>query len=283
MPLLIVAVFLLAIESRALPALNPGRPNKVGMRLSLGPWTPMVAAGVAVWALFTVVVPIGYLFVQAGDLGQAFGVAGDSLVRSLGYAAISATIMTVVGFPLGYLIHNRVFKSWRLLDLLAVFTFALPGMVLGVGMITLWNHRWTNFVYGTPVILVLAWSVKFMALSVRILAAQLAMIPASMEEAALVAGASWSRTFLVILAPLSRYGLAAAWLAGYIFSLRDSGVAMLVYPPGLDTLPVRTFTTMANGSPSTVAALCALMVIAAVVPGGLLWAAWTGLTRRRYQ
>ena len=41
---------------------------------------------------------------------------------------------------------------------------------------------------------------------------------------------------------------------------------MIVYPPGADPLPVRTFTLMANARPELVAGLCTLMVAATLGP-----------------
>ena len=92
-----------------------------------------------------------------------------------------------------------------------------------------------------------------------------------MEEAAQVAGAGWFRRLVFIVAPLARRGLLAGWLVGYIFSLRDTGITMLVYPAGYETLPVRIFTLMANGSPRLIAALCMIMITATLLPVGILW------------
>jgi iron(III) transport system permease protein len=97
-------------------------------------------------------------------------------------------------------------------------------------------------------------------------AAALDHVPQSMEEAAQVSGAHWGRRLWGIVLPITHQGLAAAWLVGYLFCLRDTGITMLVYPPGHDTLPVRTFTLMANGRPELIAALCLLMIAAALVP-----------------
>jgi iron(III) transport system permease protein len=46
---------------------------------------------------------------------------------------------------------------------------------------------------------------------------------------------------------------------------------MLVYPAGHETLPVRIFTLMANGSPQLIAALCMIMITATLLPAGILW------------
>ena len=50
----------------------------------------------------------------------------------------------------------------------------------------------------------------------------------------------------IIVTPLARCGLVAAWLVGYIFSLRDTGITMPVYPPGYEMLPVRIFTLVTS-------------------------------------
>lgn len=87
-----------------------------------------------------------------------------------------------------------------------------------------------------------------------------------MEEAAASAGASWTRRLVLIVLPLVKHALLSGWLIAYIFCLRDTGITMLVYPPGYDTLPVRIFTLMANGAPDLIAAACVLMIATTVLP-----------------
>jgi iron(III) transport system permease protein len=66
--------------------------------------------------------------------------------------------------------------------------------------------------------------------------------------------------------PIHARAIAAAWLLAMVFSLRDLETAVLYYPPGGETLPVRIFTLEANGPPATIAALAVLHVaITAVV------------------
>ena len=85
-----------------------------------------------------------------------------------------------------------------------------------------------------------------------------------------MAGASWTTRLTHITIPLARKGLVAAWLLAFLFCLRDTGLAMVVYPPGGETLPIRLFTLMANGRPSLISALCVLILLSAAVPFSLL-------------
>jgi len=159
---------------------------------------------------------------------------------------------------------------------LALFLFALPGSVLGIGLITLWNRAETGFLYGSPAILLLGLLAQYTILPVALIVAALASIPRSLNEAAALVGASWWRRLRGVTLPLCRRGLVAAWVVGFLFCLRDTGLSMVVYPPGRDTLPVRLFTLMANGRPEMLSAICVMMTLVAALPLGLL-----GLVMRR--
>jgi iron(III) transport system permease protein len=224
---------------------------------------------VSVLCALVVIAPLLSLVLQAGSAQsyvRAFRVVSDSLIRSIFLAVIGATALTALGFFVGYLIHTRVFSTWRAVDAGTVLLFALPGTVIGMGLIALWNRPATNFIYATPLIILFGYLAQYTALTGRVTVAGLALVPASMEEAAASAGANWMRRLGLIVLPLIRNALVAGWLIAYIFCLRDTGITMLVYPPGYDTLPVRIFTLMANGAPPLIAAACVLMIAATVLP-----------------
>ena len=175
-------------------------------------------------------------------------------------------MLTAIGFFCGYLIHNRSLFLWQSMDSLTLFLFALPGTLIGIGLVLLWNRPVTNFDYATPIIIIFGYIAQYTALTSRVTVSMLTQIPASMEEAAQMVGAGWLRRIGSIVCPLAKRGLVAGWLIAYIFCLRDMGISMLVYPPGHDTLPVRTFTLMANGPADLIAALCVIMVLATLLP-----------------
>ena len=143
---------------------------------------------------------------------------------------------------------------------MTLFLFILPGTVVGVGLISLWNRPMTNVIYATPAIIILGLLAQYAVLPTRMTAAVLRRIPPSMEQAAALCGASWFMTLRHIVVPLAKRGLIAAWIIGYVFCLRDLGITMAVYPPGSDTLPVRILTLMANGAPSLISALCVILM-----------------------
>lgn len=278
-PLALLTVALLVVEGRFLSS------PRLSMRGFLGETEGSVIRlgaahigwlfGVGLLCVVLVIVPLGGLVLQASlaDYVDALSRAGDSLFHSLLYAAIGATL----GFFCGYLIHTHALRAWRWVDFLTLLLLVLPAPVIGMGLISLWNRPATDWIYGTPTMILLGYVAQYLALTSRTTAAALAQIPA-MDEAAAVTGAGWFRRLSMITVPLARPGLLAAWLVSYIFCLRDTGIAMLVYPPGHDTLPVRIFTLMANSPEGLVAALCVLMMTATclpLAPLGLLMNRWS--------
>ena len=276
-PLILITFFVLLGERRFL------RDKTYQLKTTdSGEETLLVKLGNTKWLLFTVVsifcfalviMPITALVIQSASVStylKALERSYDSLLRSICYAGIGATILTVFGYFLGYLIHKKTFSLWRAVDSFTIFLFALPSTVIGIGLAHLWNRPSTNFIYGTAAIIIFGYIAQYTALASRITVSTLAQIPPSMEESAQMAGAGWFRRMFWIIAPLAKRGLVAAWLVSYIFCLKDTGISMIVYPPGQDTFPVRTFTLMANSPTHFIAALCVIMIMITLLPMGLL-------------
>jgi iron(III) transport system permease protein len=279
-PMLIVTLAILALEYRLLHnpilELKAVMPGARRTKIALGHWRLPVFGIVLGWALLTVALPLAVLLIQSASPSayiEALSRASDSIVRSLAFAMIGATALTLLGFCCGYLVHSRALPLWRSVDALALFLFTLPGTVIGIGLISLWNTPMTNAVYGSPAILILGYLAQYTVLPMRITSATLERIPRSLEHAARLCGAGWFMSLRHIVAPLAKRGLIAAWLISYVFCLRDLGISMIVYPPGSDTLPVRILTLMANGAPSLIAALCVILIVVTLLPLGVvgLW------------
>jgi iron(III) transport system permease protein len=272
-PLALLTFVVLGIEWFVLrektQALRPTPESGGTVAVELGRHRVWLFGLVSVLCALVVVAPLLSLLVQASSPEaylRALHAVRDSLLHSLLLAAIGATGLTVLGFFVGYLIHTRALQIWRAVDAGTVLLFALPSTVIGVGLIALWNRPITNFIYATPLMILLGYLAQYTALTSRVTVAGLALVPASMEEAAASVGAGWTRRVGLIVLPLVKQALLSGWLIAYIFCLRDTGIAMLVYPPGYDTLPVRIFTLMANGAPDLIAAACVLMIATTVVP-----------------
>ena len=250
--------------------------EKTMVMAPLGRTKPFFMAAVSILVFILVIVPLGVLLyksVSFSAYAEAFIRSIGSIMRSLVYASVGATCLVVFGFFLGYLLERRALKFSFAADSIAIFLFALPGTVIGIGLISLWNTPGTNFIYASMGIIIFGYIAQYTALGERVLAATFSHLPHSMEEAGQIAGADWFRRLFKILIPLAKRGMVAAWLICFIFCLRDIGITMMVYPPAHDTLPVRIFTLMANSPDDLISALCVIMIIITLLPLFGLWLA----------
>ena len=286
-PLLAVTLLLLVAEryylrdmTYDLLAITPGRKM---LLIPLGRWRVPAALAVILFVAATVMLPMFSLIASSFSsvaYAQAIASAGGSMVRSVAFACIGATLLTVFGFFVGYVIHYRL-VLWRAVDTLTLLLFTLPGTVIGIGLVVLWNRPATAWLYASAAMVVFAYVAQYTAVAGRITVATLANVPPSFEEAGQVVGAPWFARIRHLIVPAALPGLIAAWIVGFIFCMRDLGASMLVYPAGEDTLPVRIFTMMANGAPSVVSALCVILVAGTMISLGVLWVLMrTGSIRR---
>ncbi|MCP5005103.1 MAG: iron ABC transporter permease [Planctomycetes bacterium] len=235
----------------------------------LGKSKPLFLVVVSMLVFILVIVPLYVLLYKSVPLSsytEAFTGSINSVGRSLVYASVGATCLTVSGFFLGYLLERKAIRLFYVSDSIAVFLFALPGAVVGIGLSGLWNRPGTNFIYASMGIIVFGYIAQYTALGERIMAATFAHVPRSMEEAAQIAGAGWYRRLFKILIPLSGRGIITTWLICFIFCLRDVSITMMVYPPAHDTLPVRILTLMANSPENVISAMCLIMIIITLLP-----------------
>ncbi len=271
-PLLLVTLAVLGLQTRLQRrVLQLGRrtPRGEAVQITLGAWRMPLFALVLAFATVAVGLPLGALAVQSLSVetyGLALARAGDSILRSLVFAATGASLLAVLGFFLGYLAERRTLFLWWTNEWVALLLLALPGSVIGIGLTSLWNTKATSLIYASPAILILGYLAQYAILPMRVVAASLHAVPHALEQAAWLSGAGWIATLRWIVAPLASRGLLVAWLISFVFALRDVAISVVVYPPGADTLPVRILTLMANGAPSLIAALCIILIAVTLLP-----------------
>src|SRR5438445_3350200 len=125
-----------------------------GLLIPLGRWKPFAAAIVGLLTVALVILPLSALFADAFSMSamhNAMQRAGASVVRSVIYSAIAATILMTLGFLLAHLTRDR---GQRLVNFLTLALFASPGTVLSTGLVGPWNSPMTWLIYTTTRLLI---------------------------------------------------------------------------------------------------------------------------------
>ncbi len=274
------------VWSEAWRALRPSpqrRPRTAHPTVPHGP-VRLAAAGLMLFIPFMVaVIPLwGLISVMdsPSDLVSAAVHSADALARSVFMGAGTAMLMTFLGFILGYAVGRGVFTGRRAFLMFALLVLALPPAVMALGFTASWNSGPLEPLYRSGAVVVGALVARFLPVPVFMVMHHLESMPRSMEEAAAVMGAGPVTRLLRIVLPMSAVSLAGVWLVSWVLVVRDTATVMVLYPPGQDTLPVRIFTEMANGSPSTVSSMCLLMILLVLIPPLLVAAATAPLRHK---
>jgi iron(III) transport system permease protein len=271
-PLLGAVLAIVVVGSRAADALMMS-----SRRSTIAPRSPTALARLAAHAtlvgaaIVALVLPLTILARDAamGTRSSVDG-SGAAALASLLLASASAVLVTALSAILGHA-RGSVRRGGWWLDAACAWLFAVPGTVVGVGLILVWNRPGLDSIYGTPAILIVANLARFLPLGILIVAAAARQISPSLEEAAALAGASWFRRWRRIWLPQMRNALMAVAGLTFVFAFGELGTAVLVTPPGLMTLPVHVYTVVANAPPGELARL-ALVQAAAGLAGVVLLA-----------
>lgn len=276
LPLLVICLVLVLVlhrimNGRVFFSLQMGQARGSILRLLHTRWFKMLAYGPAFLVTCT---PILFLIFETGSLLNlkiAIGQAGASILTSFLLAFFASFLIAIFAFLLGYTLERTRWGKAGVVRSLFFFPFALPSVLLAIGIIFFWNRPGLVLAYQSVFILGMLWGAKYLPLAQRVLADQIRQIPPVMEEVAFLSRLSWTKSLYRIVWPLARPGFLVAWAVTYIFCLSELGGALLVIPPGVDTMPVRLYNIMHYGSSSLVGGLGLALVIMTVIPMGLLF------------
>lgn len=171
-------------------------------------------------------------FRQAFDEQPLLRAAGNSLVAALSAALIAVVIAT----PMAYVMarhRNRLAKAatgW------VVVSQAFPFVLIIIPLfLILKNLHLINSLLGLIMVYVV-WSLPF---ALWMLVGYVRAVPAELEEAAAVDGASKARTFVSVVAPLLAPGIVATAMFAFITAWNEFFFALvLLKTPEKQTLPV---------------------------------------------
>jgi ABC-type Fe3+ transport system permease subunit/streptogramin lyase len=166
--------------------------------------------------------------------------------------------------------------GFRISDLCRWLTwlpFLLPGVLLGVGLIVLFNRPWFALLYQSAAIVILAFVMRYLALGWNSLAYALQMVDRDLTDAARLDGATRWQMLRYVQWPQVAPQAAAAWYIVFLLCLWDVESMILVVPPGGETLALRVFNLLHYGHNAQVNALCLTLLALAVAPL-VVWKAW---------
>lgn len=160
----------------------------------------------------------------------------DAVTLSLGTTAASILAIVVLGTPLAYVFAHYQFPLKRFFNLLVELPIVLPPVVAGLALLMAFGRRGLfggslamlgiSLPFSTPAVVI---AQVFVAAPFYIRAAQVGFqsIPADLEEAASIDGASEWQTFRHIVLPMTARALIAGLVLSWARALGEFGATVL--------------------------------------------------------
>ncbi len=253
-------------------------------RLDLGRWRWVVTAGVLLYALIVVVLPV--LVLVWTSLLPSFAVPSAEAFASMSFdnyanvlsrpdfqqavsntailAVTSALIISVIALVVSWVtVRSRVRAAW-LLDTIASVPLVVPGIVMGMAFLSLALNV-PFALYGTMLILVLLHVTRFLPYGVRTATAGLAQVDVELEEAGAMSGAGWVRRMRKIALPLVLPTLFGGFLYAALLSVRELAGSIMVYTVDTRLFSILIFDYWQNGQLGLLSAASVLVVIVLMV------------------
>jgi len=243
--------------------------------------------------VFGFVLPATLLAVQWIDGGAVLDPRVPQWIRNTAILAGGGVLVVLPGALLGaYAARLAPTPILRGSLMLANTGYALPGVVLGVGLLILsgWLDRALSpltqalglpamFAGGSAVACVYAYAVRFFPVAYQSMESGLARISPSMDQSARSLGRRPLQVLREIHWPLMRRSVGAAALLVFIDCLKELPATLVLRPFDFDTLAVVTY-QFASDERLAEAALPALMIVAVgVVP--VVWLSRVALSEKR--
>lgn len=220
-----------------------------------------------IYLTMTEFLPLGYLIFQSlrnglNDVTRALQLLIPEILSTVVLALEGSLLLLLFGYVFAKLSLTR---KWEAIDFVLLFVFAIPSTVLGISLIRFFNSPSFNFIYGSSMIVLIAYLARFVFVSQRIISANMRQIPTTYNEAAVIIGVPSFVRLIRIQLPLLSEGLFNVFCICFLFCMSELGATILVYPPGTSLLPVRVFTLMANSSEGLINAMNVVVLVATLV------------------
>ena len=168
---------------------------------------------------------IDYTF-SLENIKEAVMRSGDALFDTVTLAAVATPLAGIIAMIAALLIVRKKFHGKRLLEMLLMTPFALPGTLVGISYILAFNHA-PIILVGTAAIIIINYVVRELPVGIEGGIASLRQIDPSIEEAATDLGADQATVFKTIVLPLVRPAFLSSM--SYTFVRSMTAVSAVIF------------------------------------------------------
>ena len=202
----------------------------------------------------------------------------DAIWTSVRTSVIGIAILIPVGFfmALALLQSTRIARPVRMaIDLFATLPIAVPASLMGFGLLFVYSQPPIQ-IYGTAAVLVVTYVTLMIGHSTRLQFTTLVATGQEFLEASRACGAGPIRSFLQVMLPMCRKGIAATAALTFVLLFHEFSASLMVRSARTQVIGSVMYDVWSGGIYSQVAVLALIMVVVTIV--GVCIAGWMGGT-----
>jgi iron(III) transport system permease protein len=259
---------------------------------ALGKAKSLAVAGITVYFLFAVLVPMAML-VWTSLMPYQTRITAEALKlitlsnhldffrnakvlsatgHSLTIAVVAASAVALLALVTSWLVVRLKVPGYRTLDALAFLPVSMPGVMIGVALIYVYLALGAVFpIYGTIWIIVVAYVTHYLSFGSRVVNGVMMQLHPELEEAAKTSGAGNAYILRRIILPLVWPAVAGVWIWVLAHSLRELSSALMLQGNNNEVVPTLLWDYWSGGDPNRTAAVGVWLTVTLMVFSALWW------------
>lgn len=203
------------------------------------------------------------------------------LSRSLLFSISAAIVITSFGLLMAYVQRQHTDSFTRWVIQLATMGYALPGTVLAVGIVViissidksivtavgeLFGIQLSTVLNGTIVIVLFAYSVRFLTAGFNAINSSMQRITRNIDEASTLMGVTGFKLLKRVHVPILKNGLLIAAMLVFVDVMKEMPITLMTRPFGWDTLAIKIFELTSEGEWQRAALPSVTLIVAGLIP-----------------
>ncbi|MFM9125415.1 MAG: ABC transporter permease, partial [Actinomycetota bacterium] len=239
--------------------------------LPLGRARNPAIAFVAVVVLLSLVLPLAILawwavsLVADASLAEQLRDALPAVLNAIGVSAAAAVVCVALALPVAALVARVPGRLPRLIEGVSYVGYALPGIVVGLGLVFL-AIRSAPFLYQTAAIIVIAYAVRMLPQAISGARSGWERVDPRFEQAARGMGRGPIDVLARVTLPLAAPGILTGAALVFLTAIKELPATLLLRPNGFETPATLIWQNTAVAQYAAAAVPALILIAVSAVP-----------------
>lgn len=210
--------------------------------LELGSWSVPAYSFIIIYSLVAIFLPLSSIgfWLNEVSLTRLSTELFSSFWNSVAASAPAAILTTVMAIPIAYVGVRFKSNLTNLLERVAYLGYATPPLAFALAFV-FFSLYVSPFLYQTLLLLVIAYSLHFLAEGIGPIRSSLYQAPPQLEDAAKSLGYSSFKSFVKVTLPLLKGGIIASASLVFLSAMKELSITFLLSPIGFNTLALNVW------------------------------------------